>query len=143
MATQHTLNSSLNSELSTLSNDYDTLKSSHNALVASKEALESNITDLTNTVKTATGMIGTTVNKLKKLEDERNALAARIETLQFNVVVSDDLVERLQEELAKLGAVHTDDIDSFKLASEENERQAYATFIFLMLSEIIHQLISA
>ena len=88
-------------------------------------------------------MIGTTVNRLKKLEDERNALAARVETLQFGLTTSDNLVDVLQEELAKLRAVHANDIDSFRPASEENERQAYVTFIFLVLSEIIHQLISA
>jgi hypothetical protein len=74
-------------------------------------------------------MIGITVNNLRKLKDDRNALAVRIETLQFDVAASTTLAETLQEELVKLRAARANDIDSFKLASEENERQAYVTCI--------------
>jgi hypothetical protein len=68
-------------------------------------------------------MIGTTVKQLKKFEEERNVLAARVETLEFHLAGSDQFAEMLQEELVKVKAAH--DLNASKLAAEENERQVY------------------
>lgn len=79
-------------------------------MVASKESLESNITSLTNATNQASDIIGRSVRKMQKLEDEKNACKARVEVLEFDLAASDALAEALEVELARLRAAHTNDV---------------------------------
>ena len=70
-------------------------------------------------------MIGRTLGKLHKLEQEKNALKARVETLEYDLAASDALAEALEAELAKLRTSHGKESNFPGTDVEENEKLVY------------------